>query len=99
MTLREKLCLPFDGLPTETIDKLEKIVDEFAIEFAEWKDKYICKNCDGYGYTIEVEAECCRRSNYECCGIPNPIQVQKQCYCSIITIKELLQIYKKEKGL
>ena len=77
----------------------EKIADDYAIEFAEWKDKYICENCNGDGYTIEIEAECCRRSEYECCGIPDPVQVQKQCYCSVITTKELLEIFKKEKRL
>lgn len=40
MTLREKLCQPFDGLLTETIDKLEKIVDEFSIGFAEWNHEH-----------------------------------------------------------
>jgi len=38
MTLKEKLCEPFDGLRTETADKLEVIADDYAIEFAEWKD-------------------------------------------------------------
>lgn len=36
MTLREQLCEPFDGLPTETVSKLEAIVDKFAVEFAEF---------------------------------------------------------------
>jgi hypothetical protein len=36
MTIRQKLCEPFDGLPKETVDKLEVIADEFAIGFAEW---------------------------------------------------------------
>ncbi len=36
MTLREKLCEPFDGLPIETVNKLERIVADFAIGFAEW---------------------------------------------------------------
>jgi hypothetical protein len=43
----------------------------------------VCSLCDGNGYTIEVEAECCRNFNdYGCCGVPDPVQVQKQCYCS-----------------
>ena len=43
----------------------------------------MCSLCDGNGYTIEVEAECCRNFNdYGCCGVPDPVQVQKQCYCS-----------------
>ena len=36
MTLREKLCEPFGGLLNETVNELEKIVDEFAINFTEW---------------------------------------------------------------
>ncbi len=36
MTLKEKLCEPFDGLRTETADKLEVIADDYAIEFADW---------------------------------------------------------------
>jgi hypothetical protein len=36
MTLREKLCDPFNGLLTETVDELERIAEEFAIGFAEW---------------------------------------------------------------
>jgi hypothetical protein len=75
------------------------IADDYAVEFSEWCDKYICENCNGDGYTIEVEAECCRRSDYQCCGIPVPVEVQKQCYCSGNTAKELLPIFKKEKGL
>ena len=40
MTLREKLCQPFDGLPIETIDKLENIVDAEIIAFAEFLEIY-----------------------------------------------------------
>jgi len=44
--------------------------------------KETCKNCGGCGYTIEVEAECCRNfTDYGCCGIPDPIQVQVKCNC------------------
>ncbi len=59
MTLKEKLCEPFDGLRTETADKLEVIADDYAIEFAEW--------------LFDVSR--------------------------IGTTKELLEKYKKEKGL
>ncbi len=63
MTLREKLCEPFDGLPTKTVDKLERIAEEFAIGFLDWnfdKGQWMTKNLD---------------------------------------LKELLEIYKKEKKL
>lgn len=36
MTLKEKLCEPFDGLKLETFNKLEQIADDYAIEFADW---------------------------------------------------------------
>ena len=36
MTLKEKLCEPFGGLKTETVNELEQITDDFAIGFAEW---------------------------------------------------------------
>lgn len=39
MTLKEKLCEPFGGLKTETVNELEKITDEFAISFAVWMNK------------------------------------------------------------
>ena len=42
----------------------------------------ICSACGGYGYTIEIEAECCGNyKEYGCCGVPNPVQVQVQCKC------------------
>ena len=63
MTLKEKLCQPFDGLKIETANKLEKIADDYAIEFAEWV-------------------------------IDNDNKPVGQ-----FTIKELLEIFKKEKGL
>lgn len=40
MTLKEKLCEPFDGLRTETADKLEHIADDYAIKFFEWTMDY-----------------------------------------------------------
>ena len=36
MTLKEKLCKPFGGLKTETVNELEQIADDFAIGFADW---------------------------------------------------------------
>jgi len=43
----------------------------------------ICKNCEGNGYTIEIESECCMNCNIDgsCCNIPKQIQVQVQCEC------------------
>ena len=48
------------------------------------KTAVICSACEGNGYTIEVEAECCWDADYierygSCCGIPNPVQVQVEC--------------------
>jgi hypothetical protein len=63
MTLKERILpLVADGSYVEiTASTIEKIADEFAIGFAEWKNK--------------------------------------GCYCNDILTKELLEIYKKEKGL
>ena len=36
MTLKEKLCEPFGGLKNETVNELEQIADDFAIDFADW---------------------------------------------------------------
>ena len=42
----------------------------------------ICSLCDGQGWTIEIEAECCGDyREYGCCGVPNPVQVQVECKC------------------
>ena len=67
MNLKEKLCEPFGGLKTETVNELEKITDDFAIGFADWM---ICK-AEKYNSYL----------------------------CLIKDYKELLEIYKKEKGL
>ncbi len=46
------------------------------------KGAVICSACGGYGYTIEIEAECCGNyKEYGCCGVPNPVQVQVECKC------------------
>jgi hypothetical protein len=51
-------------------------------ELGLYKNDVICSACGGYGYTIEVEAECCGNyKEYGCCGVPNPVQVQVQCKC------------------
>lgn len=36
MTLKEKLCEPFDGLKLKRANKLEQIADDYAIEFSQW---------------------------------------------------------------
>ena len=46
----------------------------------------ICPHCEGNGYTIEIEGQCCWNTDYIqeygcCCGIPDPIQVQVPCNC------------------
>lgn len=46
------------------------------------RDMATCNYCSGNGYIVDIEAECCRNGEYECCGIPNPIQVQRQCLCN-----------------
>jgi hypothetical protein len=46
------------------------------------KESAMCNYCGGQGYIVEVEAECCRQSDSECCGIPTPVQVQRQCLCN-----------------
>lgn len=77
-------------VPAKSIQTVMKDMEDYANykvnhhleQFAEkCKEKIICGNCGGYGYTVEVEAECCGNGSTECCGIPNPIQVQKQCSC------------------
>ena len=75
MTLKEKLCEPFDGLRTETADKLEHIADDYAIEFAEWlaNSKY------SYNFGIKMFQHW-NKEIYKSSG-------------------ELLEIFKKEKGL
>ena len=72
MNLKEKLCEPFGGLKTETVNELEQIADEFAIEFANW--------------THNLRNEC-EKDSAEYNKWKN------------ISNKELLEIYKKEKGL
>ena len=42
----------------------------------------ICSLCDGQGWVVEVEANCCGSyKDYGCCGVPEPIQVQVKCKC------------------
>lgn len=103
--LREKMQMYVDIYKEEhLVDALEQINDDFAVKFAEWKQENdTCEICKGDGYTIEVEAECCWNTGYieeygGCCGIPNPIQVQKECKCNKgkTHTTELLQIFKTQ---
>ena len=55
----------------------EKMVDDYAIEFAEWCTYYIDKNRNVYGDMLHAKSK----------------------YDETYTTKELLQIFKKEKGL
>jgi hypothetical protein len=86
MTLKEKITkdvldMPLINSPTKKeisdyekgISNLEKIADEFAIEFAEW--------IDDLGYVKFPDLWICLEDE------------------SGKTSKELLEIYKKEKGL
>jgi hypothetical protein len=74
MTLKEKLCEPFGGLRKETADKLEKIADDYAIEFLEWFDKNAYSRGENSFLLWDNDKE-------------------------PLTSKELLEIFKKEKGL
>jgi hypothetical protein len=81
MTLKEKLRQSLTGHLSN--DKTEvdvniaaKIADDYAIEFAEWKDnnQYV-RLIDGNWVSLIIDSD------------------------TIITSKELLEIFKKEKGL
>jgi hypothetical protein len=77
--LIEKLKV-IENFFTRTNDKESKEAINEAIALLEPKgvsaeEVYIkCHNCNGDGYTIE--AECCRKGEEQCCGIPIPIQVE-----------------------
>ena len=75
MTLRERFKQWLDTNPREQIREipLEIIADDFAIGFAEWKDKNCFNQEDGF-YNRNYKDEA-------------------------LTLGELLEIYKKEKGL
>jgi hypothetical protein len=74
MTLRRKLCKPFGGLLKETATELEKIADEFAIEFAEW-----CNSEEAEDLIIDLI-------------LVGELDKKP-------TTKQLLEQFKKEKGL
>lgn len=83
MTLKEKLFnIVFDNAWTykheNTIPELEKITEEFAIEFAEWCDDNYFKNGKGssnWSESLDWDDD------------------------KKLTTKQLLEIFKKEKGL
>jgi hypothetical protein len=73
MTIKEKLCKLFDGLKIETSNKLVKIADDYAIEFAEWLEINVYKEGNLWKmYSVKY---------------------------TLFNTKELLEIFKKEKGL
>jgi hypothetical protein len=51
MKLKQKLCKPFDGLKKETANELEKIADDYAVNFGYW----ILRNFNNYGPHDEKE--------------------------------------------
>lgn len=75
MTLKEKFESIEFSFPS---DESEKIADDFAIGFSEWKDKncYLVMGSESLFYVRDSE-------------------IHDDAY----TRKELLKIYKKEKGL
>jgi hypothetical protein len=80
MTLKEKFIRYCDHEYANREDNAENCIDladKFAIEFAEWKDKY-CIYYDGWNIRIPLGYK------YSDGGYSN---------------EELLEIYKKEKGL
>ena len=72
MTLRQKLCEPFGGLLKETASELEKIADDYAIDFLDF-----AKNETDFDHWA---------TKFDYKGM-------------LYTSKELLEIFKKEKGL
>jgi len=42
-----------------------------------------CPDCGGYGYVVDIISKCCGNANEygSCCGIPEPEQFQRECYC------------------
>jgi hypothetical protein len=74
MTIREKLCEPIGKFYTETSKDLEKIADEYAIDFYNW-----CNSNEAEDLILDLILV----------G-----ELEKK-----ITPKELLEIFKKEKGL
>ncbi len=71
--IKESLDIRYQVLEPE---KFEKIADDYAIEFAEWKDnnQYV-RLIDGNWVSLIIDID------------------------AIYTSKELLEIFKKEKGL
>ena len=74
MTLKERfLKVPMVENGLSVSEKCEQIADEFAIGFAEWKDKFIDEVADWKQDGVYLKNR--------------------------FSTKELLEIYKKEKGL
>jgi hypothetical protein len=73
MTLKEKICEPFGGLLSETANELEKIAEEFAIDFAFFLGNHTY-SCYEDGWSNDFG-------------------------CENLSTKQLLEIFKKERGL
>lgn len=69
-------------------DECEKVTDEFAIEFAEWKDDNFLVYKDKTHYA---------KTSSQYFDVTKYIGKEKP--TKYYTTKELLEIYKKEKGL
>lgn len=74
MNLRKKLCKPFGGLLTETVNELEKIVDNYVVDVIEW-----CTTDEARVVIQDLILVGELNKNY--------------------SAKDLLKVYKKEKGL
>ena len=85
MTLKEKLN---EQLSEAFSNEIEKLTDEFAIEFAEWKDDNFLMYGDKTYYAKTS-------SNY----FDVTKYVGKEKPTKYYTTKELLEIYKEQKGL
>ena len=86
MTLNEKFDKATDGWIVA--DKCEEIADDYAIEFVEWKDHNFLMYRDR-SYYATTSSDYFDRTKY----------IAKEKPTKYYTINELLEIFKKEKGL
>jgi len=92
MTLKDKLktnvSINTYGEAERFASKFEKIADDFAIEFADWKDDNFLVYKDKTHYA---------KTSSQYFDVTKYIGKEKP--TKYYTTKELLEIYKKEKGL
>jgi hypothetical protein len=69
-------------------DECEKVADDFAIEFADWKDD---------NFLVYKDRTCYAKTSSQYFDVTKYISKEKP--TKYYTTKELLEIYKKEKGL